>query len=108
MVLFLCCVKTYGAMKNPDDRDYDRDNDGKEDENNNGNAASRSGSNGPIFDLIALPRSYLGCADYYWTATKMSLRPQCHIYLRIGIYLSCKYPMNTIVNMCHKLMYAKN
>ena len=52
-MLGLCNDETYGAITNYDDGD---DN-GSEDGNDDDNAASGSGSDGPIFDPIATPRS---------------------------------------------------
>ena len=54
-MLGLFCNKTYGAMTNHNGRDDDGDNDGNKDKNDDNNAASRSGSDGPIFDPIATP-----------------------------------------------------
>ena len=106
-MLGLCCNETYGVMTNHGDRYDDRDNDRNEDGNDEDNAASGSGSDGPIFDPIMTPRSRLGLAEEN-RATKMTaLRPRRHMYLRVGIYVPYKYPINAILNMCDKLLYAK-
>ena len=94
-------------MTNHDVGDDDRDNGKNEDGNNGDNAASGSGSDGPIFDPIVINWSCLGIAEDDRDMTTMVLRPRNHMYLRIGIYLPYKYPINAMVNMCHKLLYAK-
>ena len=45
-------------MTNYDDGDENVDNDGNEGEHDDDNAASRSGSDDPIFDPITTPRSH--------------------------------------------------
>ena len=94
-------------MKKHDDRDYDVDNYGNEDGNDDESATSGSGSNGPIFDPITTTWSHLSLSEEYLATTKTALRPRHTIYLHIGIYLPYKQPVNTIVNMCHKLLYTK-
>ena len=82
-------------------------NGGNEEGNDDDNATSGSGSDGPIFDPIATPWSRLGIAEDDWATTTMVMRPRQHVYLRVGIYIPYKYPINAVVNMCHKLMYTK-
>ena len=101
-MLVQCCDKTYGAMTNHNDGD----NDGNEDKSDDGNAASGSGSDGWIFDPIATPRSCLDLVEEDWATITTGLRPRRHMYLRVGIYLPYKYPINVIVNMRHKLLYT--
>ena len=59
-VLELCCDKTYGTMAEYDGGDDDGDNDRNEVRNDDDNATARSGSDGPIFDMITTPRLGLG------------------------------------------------
>ena len=56
-MLGLCRDEKYGAKTNHDNRDDDENNDKNYDENKDDNAASGLGSDGPIFDLIKMPRS---------------------------------------------------
>ena len=86
-MLDLCCEETYIAMTNHVDRYYYGDNDRNEDGNDDDNAASRSGSDGPIFNPISAPRSRLGLAEKYEATTTMVLWLRRHMYIRIGIYL---------------------
>ena len=102
-MLGLFCEKIYNAMTNHNDGDNNRNEDKKYD----GNAASGSGSDGPIFDPITTLRSGLGLAENDRSTMTTDLWSRCHVYLRVGIYLPHKYPINSIVNMCHKLLYAK-
>ena len=88
-------------------RDNDGDNDGSEDGNDNDNTTSRSGSDGLIFDLTATPLSLLGLAKEDWAKKMTAIWTRRHMYIRVGIYLPYKYPINAIVNMCHKLLYEK-
>ena len=92
-------------MTNHDVEDDDGDNDGNEDGDDNDNYASRSGSDGPIFNPIVTPLSRLGLAEEDQAKTTL-LRLWRHIYPRYGMYLPYKYPINAIVNMCNKLLYA--
>ena len=94
-------------MTNHDDGDDDEDDDGNEDENDDDNVTSGSGSDGPIFDPIVTPWSHLGLTEEDRATTMTVVRSRRHMYLRIEIYLPYKYPINTIVNMCHKLWYTK-
>ena len=55
-MLGLCCDETYGAMTNYDDGDKD----GNKDRNDDGIAASVSGSNGLVFNLITMPQYRVG------------------------------------------------
>ena len=111
----LCCNKTNDAITNhdkgddyrDDNRDNVGDNYGNKDKNNDSNAPSISGSDGPIFDLIATPRSCLSLADEDRATKTITMQPWCTMYLRIVIYLPYKYPIKTIVKMCHNLLYAK-
>ena len=80
---------------------------GKEDRNYNNNADYGSVSNGLIFDPITTPWSCLCIAEEDRATTKMMLRPRYPMYLHIGIYLTYRYPINSIVNMFHKLLYVK-
>ena len=98
-MLGLCCDKTYGAMMKYDDRYDNRDNDVNEDGNEDKNAADISGSDGPIFNLIATPRSRLIIAEEHRATTTTTLWPCLRMYLRVGIYLPYKYPINAIVYM---------
>ena len=97
----LCCKKTYGSMKNCDDRydegDNDRDNDIIKDKNDNDYVAPGSRYNGPIFHPMVTPWSCLGLVEEDRGATKMALRPQRHVYLTFEIYLPYKYPINAIL-----------
>ena len=103
----LCYNETYGAMTNHDDGEDDGYNNRNEDRNDDKNATSGSGSDGPISNPTTTPRSRLYLSEDDQAMTTISLRPLRHMYLRIGIYLPYKYPTNSIVNMCHKRMYAK-
>ena len=78
-MLGLCCGETYGAMMNCNNGDADGNKDGNDDEN----TVSRSGSDGPIFDLIITPR-YTE-EDQARTAT--ALRPRRTIYLCDALYI---------------------
>ena len=106
-MLGICFDKTYTAMKNPDGGYDNKDNDGNEDKNNDNNVASESGPGGLIFDPIATPWSRLCLIEEDRATIMIYLRPRRHIHLRVGIYLLSKCPTNSIVNMCHKLLYAK-
>ena len=106
-MLGLCYDKTYGAMTNHYNGDDEGDNNGNEDGNYDDNAASGSGSDGPIFGPIVMPLSRLGLAEEYRMTKTMAMRLRRQMYLRVGIYLPYKYPINAIVNMCHKLLYAR-
>ena len=57
----------------------DVDNYGNEDKNDDNNAASGSGSDDLIFDLIGTPQSHLGLDEEDWATTTTALRPQLHI-----------------------------
>ena len=94
-------------MTNHDNGDTDGDNDGNDDGKDDDNAASGSGSNGPIFDPIATSWSLLGLAEEDRATTTTALRPLRHMYLRVGIYLPYKYPIDDIVNMFNKLLYVQ-
>ena len=95
------------TMVNYDKRDGGGDEDKNKDSKNNGNDASVSGSDDPIFNPITTPRSWIGIAEEDWATTTMALQPRWTMYLRIGIYLPYKNPINAIVKMRHKLLYAK-
>ena len=101
----LYCNKIYGSTTNHDYVDDDGDNGRNKDGNNDDNAASGLGSDGPIFDPIMTPRSLLGLAVEVKVTT--TLRPRSLMYLHVGIYLPYKHPINAILIMCHKLLYAK-
>ena len=107
-MLGIYCNKTYGAMTNHEDRDDGGYNNRNEDKNNDDNTASGSGSDVLIFDPIATPWSCLGLTEEGWVTTTRKLVPRLHMYLRVRIYLPYKHPINAIVNICHKLLYAKN
>ena len=64
-MLGLCCNDTYKEMTNCDYGDDKGDYVGSEDGNDDDNAAPGSVSNGPIFDLIMIPRSHgrILCGD---------------------------------------------
>ena len=74
-------------MKNHNNGDDDGNNggnkDGKQDGNDDGNATSRLGSDDPIFDPIAMPRSRLGLAEEGWATTTAALRLRHHMYLHV-------------------------
>ena len=89
------------------DGDYNEDTNGNNDGNNDNNSAYGSGSDDPIFDPIMMPQSRLGIAEDDRATTTIALQPRRHIYLCIGIYISYKYSINSILNMCHKLLYEK-
>ena len=89
---------------NGDDNGYHSKN---EDGNDYDNAASGSGSNDPNFDTIATPWSRLGLAEENWVTKTFVLRLKSHTYHNVGINLPYKHPINSIVNMYHKLIYAK-
>ena len=72
--------------------------------NNDNNTAVGSGSYGPIFDPITTPWSRLSIMEEDRTMTATVLWPWCTMYVHIGIYI---FHINIMVNMCHKLMYAK-
>ena len=97
----LCCNEKYGAITKYDDGDDDGDNDGKEDRNDDDNAAAGSGF--PWSDLI-----FNNDASVSWRRIgrwgAIALRTRRTMYLRAKLYI---YPINTIVNMCHKLLNAK-
>ena len=83
-MLGLCCDETYGAMTNYNNGDDDRDNDGNKDGNDDDNAASESGSDGPIFDVISTPWSRRGGSgdDDYGAAAAAHYVSTCRtIYL---------------------------
>ena len=67
------------------------------DESDDDNAASGSGSNGPIFNPIVTPQSRLGLTEEGWLTTITALGTRRHMYLRVGIYLPYKYPINAIL-----------
>ena len=106
-MLGLYCDETYGAMIKHDDRDDVGDNDRNKDRNDGDNAASGLRSGGPIFNPIIMHWSRLSIAEEYWATTMTTLQLWRPMYLRVGVYLIYRYPMNDIVNMCHKLLYAK-
>ena len=103
----LFCNKTYGAMKNHKHGDDNGDNDGNKDRNECDNAGSGSVSDSSIFDTIATTYSGLDLAEEDQAMATTALQLRCHMYLRVGIYLPYKYPVNSMVNMCHKLLYTK-
>ena len=106
-MLGLCCNKTYGEMKNHHVGDDSGDNDINEDGNDDDSAASGLGADGSIIYPITMLWSLLGLVEEYWGRITTALQPQCHMYLSDWIYLPYKYPINTILIMCHKLLYAK-
>ena len=77
------------------------------DGNNDENAASGSGSDDPIFDPIAMSWYHLGITEEDQATIATALRPRHHMYLLVVIYLPYKYPIHAILNMFHKLLYAK-
>ena len=81
----VCCDKTYGAMTNHYNEDDNGDNNGNEDENDDDNATFGSGSDGPIFDPIVMPRSCLGLAEEYRVTMATDLWLWFHMYLCVGI-----------------------
>ena len=94
-------------MENYDRGDDGGDNDVNEGKKDDDNADFGSGYDGLIFDPIATSWSRLGITEEDWETMNMVLRPRHHMYLCVGIYLPYKYPINTKVNMCYKLLYAK-
>ena len=84
----LCCDKTYGAMKKYYNRDEDVDNYGNEDGNDDENAASGSGSVGPIFDPITMPRS---CGVGSGDNGDGTVAAAHYVSTRSTIYLPYKY-----------------
>ena len=84
-----------------------RYNNKNEDEDDDDNAASGSGSDGSIFDPIATPLSRLGLVEEDQVMSPTAPWPWYHMYLRVGIYLCYKYPINAIVNMRHKFCIQK-
>ena len=46
----------------------------------------------------------LGLAEEDQAMTVTTLRPRSTMYQGIGLYI---YPINAMVNMCHKLLYTK-
>ena len=68
-----------------DDGYDDGDNDVHEGGNNDGNAAARSGSDGPIFDLIMTSWSGLSIVEKDWSSMVMELQPLRTMYLRVGL-----------------------
>ena len=91
-MLGLYCNETYGAMKKCDNGDGGGDNDD--------NAAA-----GSVSDIWSLIQSkHLGLEEEYWATVATALRPRHTMYLRVGLYI---YPINTIVKMYHKLLYAE-
>ena len=94
-------------MTNHNNGDSDGDNDRNEDEDDDDNAASGSGSDGPILNPIATPWSRLDIVVEDQEMITTVVQMWRNMYLRIGIYLPYRYPIDSIVNMCHKLMYAK-
>ena len=99
-MLGLCCDKTYCAMENHDNRDDNGDNNGNKDINDNGTAASGLGSDVPIFNPITTLCSCLGLAEEDWATTTTTLRLRIPMYPCVGIYLTYKYPIIVIVNIC--------
>ena len=97
-MLVLSCNETYGAMTNHDDGDDNRDNDRNKDRNYDENVASGL--------RITTSLSHLDLKEY-WEIIMTTMRPWRPIYLRIVIYISYKYSINAVINMCHKLMYGK-
>ena len=89
-MLDLCCDETYGAMTNHDDGNDSGDNDRNKDKNDDSNVASGPGSDGPVFNPIATPRSRLGIAEDYWATTTTALQKRRHMYLHVDIYLPYK------------------
>ena len=106
-MLGLRCNKTYRAMTNHDDGDDSGDKDRNEYWNDDDRAASGLGANGPIIYPITMPRSLLGLAEKDRKTMTIALRPWRPMYIRVWIYLPYKYPIHIILNMCHKLLYAK-
>ena len=74
-----------GGDAEDDDGDDNRNDDGNDDGNDNDNAASASGFDGPIFDLIMTPRSSLVISEMYWMKTMPLQWPWRHIYICVGI-----------------------
>ena len=103
----LCCNEKYGTITNHNNVYDDGDNDRNKDGNDDANSVSRSESDGLVFDLITTPCSYIGLADEYWATTATELRCRRHMNICVGIYITHKYPINTIVNVCQKLLYAE-
>ena len=95
-------------MTNHNGEDNKRYNDGNKDGNKDNNAASGLVFDGPIFDPITMHLSRLSLTEEYRVLKTIMLHPLRPIYLHVGIYIPYKYPITTIVNMCHKLPYAKN
>ena len=56
----------------------------------------------PICDTI---NNALGLAEEDWEMTATDLQPQRTIYLCVALYI---YPINTLLKMHHKLLYAKS
>ena len=94
-------------MKNHEDGYDNGHNNRNEDEHDNNNLASGSGSDGQSFDLIATTWSRLGLVEEDQGTMTTALWLRRYMYLCAGIYLPYKYPINSLVNMCHKLLYAK-
>ena len=94
-------------MTNHDDRDENGDNKKNENGDDDDNAASGLGSDGPIFNQIMTPCSCLDLAEE--DRAIMTTAPWLRrlLYLCVGLYLPYKYPINAMVNICHKLLYTK-
>ena len=78
----------------------DGDKDGNKDRNDDGIAASISGSNGLIFNLITMPQSRVGVSGDNGNSAAAAAH---NVSMSRNIYL----PYKTILEMCHKRLYAK-
>ena len=72
-------------MTKYNDREDDGDNDIKKDTNDNENVASRSGSDGFIFNLITTPRLRLVREEGDWDTMATAMQMWNTMYIHIGL-----------------------
>ena len=96
-MLGLYSNKTCGTMTNYDNGDDDGDDDiynnGNEDGNGNGNSTSKSGSDGPILNLIMKTRS---CGGFSGGDSNGAATLANYIYTCLTIYLRYKEPIKDV------------
>ena len=95
-----CCNKTCGAMTNYDDRDDDGD---KTETKTETPTTMPLSYHDPMVQYLILSRQ-LGISEEDQVMTRMALWMRRTMYLRVGLYI---YSINTILKMCHKLLYEK-
>ena len=94
-------------MKNYDNIDENGDNDGNEDKNDNGNAASGSGSNGPIFDLVTMPwcrGEGMGNEGNGTAAVAHYISTRMIIHLPYKYHIKYTYAKVGVLDLCYQNM----